>query len=187
MCPFTTRRTFPGVLAFAKAKIFRISSALHTIDMPTILFFLGILMAVSALSQVGILADLAQGMNKNIHEPVMMTTIIGALSSIVDNVPLVSACIKMFEGMAPAGTTDPYLLSFVEDGLFWHLLTFCAGVGGSLLIIGSAAGVVAMGIEKIPFFWYFKRISWLALVGYLAGIGIICLESLIPFFLSTGG
>lgn len=162
----------------------RVSSALHTIDMPTILFFLGILMAVSALSQVGILADLAQGMNTKIHEPVLMTTIIGALSSIVDNVPLVSACIKMFENMAPAGTTDPYLLTFVEDGLFWHLLTFCAGVGGSLLIIGSAAGVVAMGIEKIPFFWYFKRISWMALVGYLAGVGIIYLESLCPFFLS---
>jgi Na+/H+ antiporter NhaD/arsenite permease-like protein len=161
----------------------RVSSALHTIDMPTILFFLGILMAVSALSQAGILADLAQGMNNNIHEPVLMTTIIGALSSIVDNVPLVSACIKMFETMAPAGTTDPYLLTFVEDGLFWHLLTFCAGVGGSLLIIGSAAGVVAMGIEKIPFFWYFKRISLLALIGYLAGEGIIYLETLCPFFL----
>ena len=164
----------------------RVSSALHTIDMPTILFFLGILMAVSALSEVGVLADLAQNMNTNIHQPVIMTTVIGALSSIVDNVPLVSACIKMFEGMAPAGTTDPYLLTFVEDGLFWHLLTFCAGVGGSLLIIGSAAGVVAMGIEKIPFFWYVKKISLLALIGYLAGVGIICLESLFPFFLSAG-
>ena len=154
------------------------------VDMPTILFFLGILMAVSALSEVGILNTLADEMNTNIHEPVTMTSIIGVLSSIVDNVPLVSACIKMFENMAPAGTTDPYLLTFVEDGLFWHLLTFCAGVGGSLLIIGSAAGVVAMGIEKIPFFWYFKRISWLALAGYLAGILIIWLESLCPFFLT---
>ena len=162
----------------------RVSSALHTIDMPTILFFLGILMAVSALSEVGILNTLADEMNTNIHEPVTMTSIIGVLSSIVDNVPLVSACIKMFENMAPAGTTDPYLITFVEDGLFWHLLTFCAGVGGSLLIIGSAAGVVAMGIEKIPFFWYFKRISWLALAGYLAGILIIWLESLCPFFLT---
>ena len=162
----------------------RVSSALHTIDMPTILFFLGILMAVSALSEVGVLNTLADEMNTNIHQPVLMTSIIGVLSSIVDNVPLVSACIKMFENMAPAGTTDPYLLTFVEDGLFWHLLTFCAGVGGSLLIIGSAAGVVAMGIEKIPFFWYFKRISWLALAGYVAGILIIWLESFCPFFLS---
>lgn len=165
----------------------RVSSALHTIDMPTILFFLGILMAVSALSEVGVLNTLADEMNTNIHEPVMMTSIIGVLSSIVDNVPLVSACIKMFENMAPAGTTDPYLLTFVEDGLFWHLLTFCAGVGGSLLIIGSAAGVVAMGIEKIPFFWYFKRISLLALAGYVMGILIIYVESLLPFFLQTGG
>lgn len=161
----------------------RVSSALHTIDMPTILFFLGILMAVSALSEVGILNTLADEMNNSIHQPVLLTSIIGVLSSIVDNVPLVSACIKMFENMAPAGTTDPYLLTFVEDGLFWHLLTFCAGVGGSLLIIGSAAGVVAMGIEKIPFFWYLKRISLLALAGYVAGIVIIWLESLCPFFL----
>ena len=165
----------------------RVSSALHTIDMPTILFFLGILMAVSALSEVGVLTTVADGMNTKIHQPVLMTSIIGVLSSIVDNVPLVSACIKMFEGMAPAGTTDPYLLTFVEDGLFWHLLTFCAGVGGSLLIIGSAAGVVAMGIEKIEFFWYFKRITWLALIGYLAGIFVIWLESLCPFFMLTAG
>ena len=165
----------------------RVSSALHTIDMPTILFFLGILMAVSALSEVGVLNTLADDMNTRIHQPVLMTSIIGMLSSIVDNVPLVSACIKMFEGMAPAGTTDPYLLTFVEDGLFWHLLTFCAGVGGSLLIIGSAAGVVAMGIEKIPFFWYVKHITLLALAGYAAGIGIICLESLFPIFMQVAG
>ena len=164
----------------------RVSSALHTIDMPTILFFLGILMAVSALSEVGVLNTLADSMNTEIHQPVLMTSIIGVLSSIVDNVPLVSACIKMFENMAPAGTVDPYLLTFVEDGLFWHLLTFCAGVGGSLLIIGSAAGVVAMGIEKIPFFWYFKRVSLLAFAGYVAGIIIIYLESLCPFFLQAG-
>ena len=164
----------------------RVSSALHTIDMPTFLFFLGILMAVSALSEVGVLNTLADEMNTRIHQPVLMTSIIGCLSSIVDNVPLVSACIKMFENMAPAGTTDPYLLTFVEDGLFWHLLTFCAGVGGSLLIIGSAAGVVAMGIEKIPFFWYVKHITLLALAGYVAGIIIICLESMLPFFMQAG-
>ena len=165
----------------------RVSSALHTIDMPSILFFLGILMAVSALNEVGVLTALADGMNTKIHEPVLMTSLIGVLSSIVDNVPLVSACIKMFEGIVPPGTTDPYLINFIEDGLFWHLLTFCAGVGGSLLIIGSAAGVVAMGIEKIQFFWYVKHITLLALAGYVAGIAIICLESLFPFFLQTGG
>ena len=164
----------------------RVSSALHTIDMPSI-FFLGILMAVSALSEVGVLTAVADGMNTKIHEPVLMTSLIGVLSSIVDNVPLVSACIKMFEGIVPPGSTDPYLINFVEDGLFWHLLTFCAGVGGSLLIIGSAAGVVAMGIEKIQFFWYVKHISLLALAGYVAGIAIICLESLFPIFLQAGG
>jgi len=95
---------------------------------------------------------------------------------------------KMFDGYSALGGTavDPaYYMSFVEDGLFWHLLAYCAGVGGSLLIIGSAAGVVAMGIEKIPFFWYLKRITLIAMAGYLAGVVIIWLESMIPFFLSA--
>ncbi len=157
----------------------RVTQAVRHIDMPSILFFLGILMAVSALQQAGVLTDVADSMNNNIHEPYMMTSIIGVLSSIVDNVPLVSACIKMFTGMVDA---DPvYMSFFVEDGLFWHLLTFCAGVGGSLLIIGSAAGVVAMGIEKIPFFWYLKRITLLAFLGYVAGIVIIWLEDICPY------
>ncbi|MDE6511439.1 MAG: sodium:proton antiporter, partial [Muribaculaceae bacterium] len=82
-----------------------------------------------------------------------------------------------------AASSDPaYTALFVQDGLFWHLLTFCAGVGGSMLIIGSAAGVVAMGIEKIPFMWYAKRITWLAFLGYLAGIVTIWLESLVMEF-----
>ena len=161
----------------------RVSSAIRSIDMSTIMFFLGILMAVACLNQAGILQYLAQWMNEDIHEPVTMATVIGYLSSVVDNVPLVSACIKMFEGMGTVTTTDPYLMCFIEDGLFWHLLAFCAGVGGSLLIIGSAAGVVAMGIEKIPFFWYLKHVTLIAMVGYLAGVGIIYLESLLPFFL----
>lgn len=157
----------------------RVTQAVRHIDMPSILFFLGILMAVSALQQAGVLADVAGAMNRNIHEPYLMTSIIGVLSSIVDNVPLVSACIKMFTGMVDP---DPaYMALFVEDGLFWHLLTFCAGVGGSLLIIGSAAGVVAMGIEKIPFFWYVKRITLLALLGYVAGIVLIWLEDICPY------
>ena len=161
----------------------RVSSAIRSIDMSTIMFFLGILMAVACLNQAGILQYLAQWMNEDIHEPVTMATVIGYLSSVVDNVPLVSACIKMFEGMATVTTTDPYLICFIEDGLFWHLLAFCAGVGGSLLIIGSAAGVVAMGIEKIPFFWYLKHVTLIAMAGYLAGVAIIYLESLLPFFM----
>ena len=155
----------------------RVSQAMRRIDMSSILFFLGILMSVSALQQAGILHHVAGALNDSIHEPVSIAGLIGVLSSIVDNVPLVAACIKMFTGMT--GADPAYLEYFVEDGLFWHLLTFTAGVGGSLLIIGSAAGVVAMGIEKIPFFWYLKRISFIAFLGYLAGIAIIWLENIL--------
>ena len=157
----------------------RVHHAMRNIDMSTILFFLGILMSVSALKEAGILGAVAQGMNDGIHEPYTIATLIGVLSSIVDNVPLVAACIKMFDNMT--GGDPTYLAYFVEDGLFWHLLTFTAGVGGSLLIIGSAAGVVAMGIEKIPFLWYLKKITLIALAGYIAGIAVIWLESLLPF------
>ena len=159
----------------------RVSQAVRRIDMSSILFFLGILMSVSSLQQAGILHSVAGALNDTIHEPITITGLIGVLSSIVDNVPLVAACIKMFTGMT--GGDPTYLSYFVEDGLFWHLLTFTAGVGGSLLIIGSAAGVVAMGIEKIPFFWYFKRITFIAFLGYLAGILVIWLESLLPFMM----
>lgn len=161
----------------------RISQVVRSIDMSTILFFLGILLAVASLSQAGILRELATWLNDNIHEPYMINGIIGVLSSIIDNVPLVAACMNMYPVMTEATaalTADPaYAMLFVEDGLFWHLLTFCAGVGGSLLIIGSAAGVVAMGIEKISFTWYLKRITFLAFVGYLAGMAVIWLETLV--------
>ncbi len=159
----------------------RVTSAIRGIDMATILFFLGILMAVSALSQAGILSRLASDMNNNIHQPLIIASAIGILSAVVDNVPLVAACIQMFGELG--SLTDPYYCTFVEDGLFWHLLTFCAGVGGSLLIIGSAAGVVAMGIERIPFFWYVKRITLLAFAGYVAGVLIIWLEDICPYFM----
>lgn len=161
----------------------RISQVVRSIDMSTILFFLGILMAVSALSQAGILGELAAWLNDSLHEVYLINGIIGILSSIIDNVPLVAACMDMYPVMTEAAATasaDPaYALTFVEDGLFWHLLTFCAGVGGSMLIIGSAAGVVAMGIEKISFMWYVKRISWIALLGYLCGMGVIALMELL--------
>ena len=160
----------------------RISQVVRHIDMSTILFFLGILLSVSALQQAGILNGLAHWLNDSLHEPYLINGIIGVLSSIVDNVPLVAACMNMYPVMTDsmiAASADPaYAAFFVEDGLFWHLLTFCAGVGGSLLIIGSAAGVVAMGIEKIPFMWYAKHITWLAFLGYVAGIGCIWIETL---------
>ncbi len=160
----------------------RVSQVVRSIDMSTILFFLGILMAVAALSQAGILQALASWLNETFHNAYIITGIIGLLSSIVDNVPLVAACMNMYpvanDAMIAASADPAYTQLFVEDGLFWHLLTFCAGVGGSMLIIGSAAGVVAMGIEKIPFFWYLKKISWMALAGYLAGMGVIALISI---------
>ena len=159
----------------------RISEIIKHIDMPTIIFFLGILMAVAALSQAGILDSLAAWLNETFHNAYIINGIIGVLSSIVDNVPLVAACMDMYpvvDATVVEASLDPiYTSYFVQDGLFWHLLTFCAGVGGSLLIIGSAAGVVAMGIEKIPFGWYLKRISLLALSGYLAGMAFIWLET----------
>lgn len=161
----------------------RISQIVKSIDMSTILFFLGILMAVAALQQAGILSSLALWLNSTFHSVYVINGIIGVLSSIVDNVPLVAACMNMYDVVTPEmlqAATDPaYAHMFMEDGLFWHLLTFCAGVGGSLLIIGSAAGVVAMGIEKIQFIWYVKRITWMAILGYVAGIVVLWLETFI--------
>ena len=161
----------------------RVSKTLKHIDMPTILFFLGILMAVAALQTGGVLTDMADWLDKTVHEVFTIAGAIGLLSSVVDNVPLVAACMGMYpvaDAAAVAASVDPaFAQYFVEDGLFWHLLTFCAGVGGSLLIIGSAAGVVAMGLEKINFGWYFRKISLLALAGYVAGIAVIWLEHML--------
>ncbi len=141
----------------------RVTSLLHNIDMSTILFFLGILMAVACLEEVGVLTALGKGLNDTFAgNHYLVTGIIGVLSSIVDNVPLVAGCMGMYP-IAPTG-------DMAVDGIFWQLLAYCAGVGGSMLIIGSAAGVVVMGLEKITFGWYMKHISWIAFVGYLAGI-----------------
>ena len=136
---------------------------LSRIDMSTILFFLGILMAVACLEEIGVLTSLGGTLNTAFdNNHYMVTGIIGVLSSIVDNVPLVAGCMGMYP-IAPSG-------DMAVDGIFWQLLAYCAGVGGSILIIGSAAGVVVMGLEKITFGWYMKRITWIAFVGYLAGI-----------------
>ena len=161
----------------------RVTKVLKHIDMPTILFFLGILMSVAALETAGVLTDVANWLDKQVHEVFTIAGVIGILSSVIDNVPLVAACMGMYPVMdtaAVAASADPaYMQSFVQDGLFWHLLTYCAGVGGSLLIIGSAAGVVAMGLEKINFGWYFKKITLLAFAGYASGILVILLEHLL--------
>lgn len=152
----------------------RITNMLTRIDMSTILFFLGILMAVACLETIGVLTMLGEGLNVAFDgNHYMVTGIIGVLSSIVDNVPLVAGCMGMYP-VAPTG-------DMAVDGIFWQLLAYCAGVGGSMLIIGSAAGVVVMGLEKITFGWYMKRITWIAFVGYLAGIGIYWLEKTFIF------
>lgn len=142
----------------------RVSRMLTRIDMSTILFFLGILMAVGSLQTIGALAQLGEGLNVWFDgNHYLVTGIIGVLSSIVDNVPLVAGCMGMYPVQAVGG-------DMAVDGIFWQLLAYCAGVGGSMLIIGSAAGVVVMGLEKITFGWYMKHISWVAFLGYIAGI-----------------
>ena len=160
-----------------------VTQVVRNIDMPTIMFFLGILMAVGALQTAGILGNLANILDTTIHEPFIISSIIGVCSSVVDNVPLVAACIDMYpiatDAMITASADPTYMQNFIQDGLFWNLLTYCAGVGGSLLIIGSAAGVVTMGMQNIPFLWYMKRISIMALAGYVAGIVSIYLMNLI--------
>ena len=159
------------------AKQLRLPKVIARIDMPSILVFLGILMAVAVLQSTGLLADMAKVLDEKIHDVYVINVVLGALSSIVDNVPLVAGVMGMYP-IADAGATG-YAANFVVDGTFWELLSYCAGVGGSILIIGSAAGVIAMGLEKISFGWYLKKFSWLALLGYLAGVGVYILEKMI--------
>ncbi len=166
-----------GLPESAKA---RVSRVLGRIDFSTILFFLGILMAVAALQCSGILADLATVLKEDIGNVYVINMIIGVLSSIVDNVPLVAGSMGMFDlASLSQAAADPTLQPFVVNGVFWMFLAFCAGVGGSLLIIGSAAGVVVMGLEKINFVWYFKHFTLLALSGYLAGCGWYALQEIV--------
>ncbi|HIT83582.1 MAG TPA: sodium:proton antiporter NhaD [Candidatus Avibacteroides faecavium] len=160
----------------APSSLHRVSELLRKVDFSTLLFFLGILMTVASLEEIGVLhsfgewLDTASGGNSFI-----VTGIIGLVSAIVDNVPLVASCMGMYEvaGPAAAGTE---LAHFMVDGSFWQLLAFCAGTGGSILIIGSAAGVAVMGLEKISFGWYLKHVSWLALLGYFAGMVVYWLQ-----------
>lgn len=144
---------------------------LKKVDVPTIFFFLGILAAVGALQSMGHLDKLATILDENLHDIYLINIIIGVLSAIVDNVPLVAGAMGMYDIADPL-TKDPWLQNFVVDGKFWQFLAYCAGTGGSILIIGSAAGVAAMGLEKIDFIWYVKKISLLALAGYLAGAAV---------------
>jgi Na+/H+ antiporter NhaD/arsenite permease-like protein len=139
------------------------SHALERIDIPSMLFFLGILLAVGALQVSGILGNLAAWLDAELPNRNAVVVMIGLLSAIVDNVPLVSGAIQMYN---PADYPE-----LTMNDHFWQFLAYCAGTGGSILIIGSAAGVAVMGIERVEFFWYVKHISWLALIGYFAGVG----------------
>lgn len=136
-----------------------VAHVMQKIDMPSILFFLGILLAVASLQTSGHLSAIAASLDSSFGDIYVVNILIGLFSSIVDNVPLVAGSI----GMYPLST-------YGVDHPFWELLALCAGTGGSALIIGSAAGVAIMGILKIDFIWYMKKISWLALVGYFAGV-----------------
>ncbi len=143
--------------------------ALRKIDVPSILFFLGILTAVAALESTGILSQFAQFMNDKIGNLNIIVPTIGILSAVIDNVPLVAASMGMYD-----------ITSYPADSYLWEFLAYCSGTGGSILIIGSAAGVAAMGMEKIDFMWYFKKIAGLATIGYFAGI--ICYIGIEYFF-----
>ena len=143
-----------------------VSHALRKIDTPSILFFLGILMSIAALEQVGLLTSLATYFDHQFSDIKIIAIVIGLLSSIVDNVPMVAALQSMYS-----------LDLYPTDHYFWEFLAYTAGTGGSVLIIGSAAGVAVMGIEKIDFFWYLKNISWIALIGFIAGALVFILQN----------
>ena len=145
-----------------------VNAVLRRIDVPSVLFFLGILTAVAGLQVAGHLTDMAQVLDRSLGDMYLVNTVIGALSSVVDNVPLVAAAMGMYP-----------MTQFPVDHPFWELLAFCAGTGGSLLIIGSAAGVATMGILGIDFLWYLKRMAFPAALGYLGGI--------LTFWLLWGG
>lgn len=149
----------------AEKGLYSVNHALRKIDTPSILFFLGILLSIAALQVTGVLTDLAVSMNNAIGNIKIITLLIGLLSSVVDNVPLVAAAQGMYG-----------LDQYPTGHFFWEFLAYCAGTGGSCLIIGSAAGVAAMGLEKIEFFWYLKKIGWLALIGYVAGALVFLLQ-----------
>jgi Na+/H+ antiporter NhaD/arsenite permease-like protein len=161
----------------------RLSKVVSRIDGATLMFFLGILLAVDALRYSGVLGDFSAWLDSTIGNVYSVNLIIGTLSAIVDNVPLVAGAMGMYpvatEAMVAAAPDPAYLSLFMQDGVFWQFLAYCAGVGGSMLIIGSAAGVVVMGLERINFIWYLKNISLLALAGYLSGAAVFILQNML--------
>lgn len=147
------------------AEKYSVTHALQKVDTPSILFFLGILLAVSALQSFGVLKEMANGLNGTLKNDYLIGSALGLLSAVVDNVPLVAASQGMYD-----------LSTYPTDHHFWEFLALTTGTGGSAIIIGSAAGVAVMGIEKVEFMWYLKKISWLALIGFMAGIAVFLLQ-----------
>jgi len=145
--------------------VLSVNHAIRKIDTPSILFFFGILMAIASLEYVGVLPQMAAYLNSSIGNINLVAIAIGLLSAVFDNVPLVAALQSMYT-----------LEQYPQDHYFWELLAYTAGTGGSCLIIGSAAGVAVMGIEKIDFFWYLKKVSWIALIGFFAGAAVFMLQ-----------
>jgi Na+/H+ antiporter NhaD/arsenite permease-like protein len=148
----------------AERKRFTAAYALSRIDTPSILFFLGILLAVGALESTGILRTLAGSLGQAVGNVDVIVLLIGVVSAVVDNVPIVAAAMGMYD-----------MQTYAADAKLWTFLAYCAGTGGSLLLIGSAAGVAVMGMEKLAFGWYLRKMSWLALVGYAAGAAVYLL------------
>jgi len=146
-------------------EVLTLGHALSRIDMSSIVFFIGILLSVAVLERTHILTSLAQWLDDAVGRQDLIVLIIGIASAVVDNVPLVAAAMGMYS-----------LTDYPTDHFLWEFLAYCAGTGGSLLIIGSAAGIAAMGIEKIDFIWYIRKISWLAAIGYFAGAGVYLIQ-----------
>ena len=161
----------------------RVARIFQRLDISTLMFFLGILLAVDALAQAGILMSLSGFMTTYLPNIYAQSISIGILSSVFDNVPLLAATMGMYplvtDTMLATVTNPDYMQNFVVDGTFWHFIAYCVGTGGSILLIGSAAGVILMGLERITFVWYLKRISLLALLGYLCGAGVYMLQLLL--------
>ncbi|MBX9805796.1 MAG: sodium:proton antiporter, partial [Alphaproteobacteria bacterium] len=139
----------------------RVPQIMTNIDVSSVLFFLGILLSIDALHTAGLLDDAAKWMDRVIGNRDLIAIAIGLASAVVDNVPLVAAVMGMYD-----------LAQYPTDSVFWNMIAYCAGTGGSILLIGSAAGVAFMGLEKVEFFWYFRRVGISAALGYFAGIGV---------------
>lgn len=150
------------------AEKYNVTQALQKVDTPSILFFLGILLAISALQYLGILKELANVLKSSIKNDYFIGVLLGLFSSVIDNVPLVAASQGMYD-----------LSMYPTDHSFWQFLALTTGTGGSIIIIGSAAGVAAMGVEQIDFIWYVKKISWLALLGFISGIFVFLLQNVL--------